>query len=215
MPNRIILLNNKPVIARYVGEKNVYGHYGSFWIKRTASAISSSYYLNQYTININKPLPGVTGVIGAIQVGNKIIKPYARYGYTEGKKEDMLKTRYTTSIECYTSDRGIPTSYSDTLVMFRLDEVVRLYDIVINPYSDNAFTTYYDKNFLLGSKGMWCNGEIIMFKSVEKNGDSLNVGYINVEVSDSSLPEYRKIKESLPSDGASIKCFIILDEERV
>ena len=52
MPNRIILLNNKPIIARFIQGKNVYGHNGSFWIKTTAKTANYSPTLKNFSYEL-------------------------------------------------------------------------------------------------------------------------------------------------------------------
>ena len=210
MPNRIILLNNKPIIARFIGDKNVYGHYGSFWIKRTAESVLFYSYSNNIDITLNKELPGVSATVSAIKIDDTIYKIYKNsYGNVDSDS-NKVKSSFTKKLSVYLhyNDRSrILDAYNKT-VWIKLDSVVRMIGLTMNPYVTGKFTTT-DGKYLQGSKGMWCNGEIIMFESIQLLYGTTYV----VKVQQDYLTAYNNILSK--GNLTNMKCFLILDEERV
>ena len=89
----------------------------------------------------------------------------------------------------------------------RLDSVVRMIGITISPQSYGNFEA--DSVALAGAKGMWCNGEIIMFQDVTP----LYGEKVIVRVKQDFISAY----ERMVSKGnlTDMKSFIILNETGV
>ncbi len=210
MPNRIILLNNKPIIARFIQGKNVYGHMGSFWIKRTAESVLFYSFSKNIDITLNKELPGVSATVSAIKIDETIYNIYkSAYGNVDSDS-NKVKSRFTKNLSVYlhyNDNSRILDAYNKT-VWIKLDSVVRMISLTIHPYVTRKFKTKNGET-LQGSKGMWCNGEIIMFESIQLLYSS---NYI-VTVKQDYLTAYNNILSR--GNLTNMKCFLILDEERV
>lgn len=214
MPNRIILLNNKPIIARFVGDKIVYGHYGSFWIRRKAIQATYSAYSQELGLTLDKELPGTSAIVGAITIEGKTFRPLTSFYSNESDESAYVKTRFDKHLRVFVSrynsefyNMGSFYKY-DIPVLMRLDSVVRMIGLTIQPYVAGKFTTK-DGQDLPGSKGMWCNGEIIMFKSIQL---LYGTTYI-VTVQQDYLTAYNNVLSR--GNLTNMKCFLILDETRV
>ena len=92
-------------------------------------------------------------------------------------------------------------------VLIRLDSVVRMIGITIYHRTSGFFETTSSE--LQGAKGMWCNGEIIMFKQV--------VDLFNGRFSVSVQPDFMSAYERMVSRGnlTNTKGFLILNEVRI
>lgn len=213
MPNRIILLNNKPVIARFVGDKQVYGHMGSFWIQRTAETAQYLSSAKNLILGLDKELPGTSATIGAITFLGKTFKPLSSSYYTESQEAGSIKTSFTKRLDVYVSrynsvsDGWLDFFKANTPILMRLDSVVRLIVLTISPYGLRQFKT--NSKLLQGAKGIWCNGEIIIFDKVQS---IYNVYYL-VTVQSEYLTAYERILSR--GNLKDMKCFLILDEVRV
>lgn len=213
MPNRIILLNNKPIIARFVGDKIVYGHYGSFWIHRTAKTAYYSTILREFSLELDRELPGTSAEIGLITISGKTFKPVKSSYDSESDESATVKTSFTKtlsfSISRYNSDSNSISSFykRNISILMRLDSVSRMIGITIFHRTAGFFETTSSE--LQGAKGMWCNGEIIMFKQV--------VDLFNGRFAVSVQPDFMSAYERMVSKGNLTKtiCFLILNEERV
>lgn len=213
MPNRIILLNNKPIIARFIGDKNVYGHFGSFWIKRTAKTVYYSPISKQFSLELDRELPGTSAEIGLITISGKTFKPVKSSYDLESDQSAAVKTGFKKQlsfyISRYNSDSSSISSFHkrNISVLIRLDSVVRMISIAISPQSYGNFEA--NSVALAGAKGMWCNGEIIMFQDVTP----LYSEKVIVRVKQDFMSAY----ERMISRGNLTKtiCFLILNETRV
>lgn len=213
MPNRIILLNNKPIIARFIQGKNVYGHNGSFWIQRTAK---TAYYfptLKQFSLELDRELLGTSAEIGMITILGKTFKPVKSSYNLESDESATVKTSFSKTLSFYISrynsdSSSISSFYKRNIpVLMRLDSVSRLTDITISPNSDGSFET--KSVSLAGAKGMWCNGEIIMFEDV--------ISYYNVQFMVRVKQDFMSAYERMVSKGnlKNTICFLILNEVRI
>lgn len=210
MPNRIILLNNKPIIARFIGDKIVYGHYGSFWIHRTAKTAYYSPVSKQFSLEFDRELPGTSAEIGLITISGKTFKPVKSSYNSETDQSATIHTSYKKTLSFYISRQNPEsTSFSsfyrrNISVRIRLDSVVRMVGITISPQSYGNFEA--DSVALAGAKGMWCNGEIIMFQDVTP----LYGEKVIVRVKQDFMSAY----ERMVSKGnlTNMKSFIILNE---
>lgn len=213
MPNRIILLNNKPIIARFIGDKIVYGHYGSFWIHRTAKTAYYSPVSKQFSLEFDRELPGTSAEIGLITISGKTFKPVKSSYNSETDQSATIHTSYKKTLSFYISRQNPEsTSFSsfyrrNISVRIRLDSVVRMVGITISPQSYGNFEA--DSVALAGAKGMWCNGEIIMFQDVTP----LYGEKVIVRVKQDFMSAY----ERMVSKGnlTNMKSFIILNETGV
>ena len=213
MPNRIILLNNKPIIARFIQGKNVYGHNGSFWIQRTAKTAYYSPTLKNFSLELDRELPGTSANIGMITILGKTFKPVKSSYNLESDESATVKTSFTKtlsfSISRYNSDSSSISSFykRNIPVLMRLDSVSRMTDITISPNSDGSFET--KSVSLAGAKGMWCNGEIIMFQDV--------ISYYNVQFTVRVKQDFMSAYERMIAKGnlTNTICFLILNEVRI
>lgn len=213
MPNRIILLKNKPIIARFVGDKIVYGHYGSFWIHRTAKTAYFSPASKQFSLEFDRELPGTSAEIGLITISGKTFKPVKSSYSVESDQSATIKTGFKKQLSFYISrynsdSSSISSFYRRNIsVRMRLDSVVRMIGITISPQSHGNFEA--DSVALAGAKGMWCNGEIIMFQDVTP----LYGEKVIVRVKQDFISAY----ERMVSKGnlTNTKGFIILNETGV
>lgn len=214
MPNRIILLNNKPVIARFVGDKQVYGHMGSFWIQRTAETAQYISSTKNLILGLDKELPETSATIGAITFLGKTFKPLSSAYYKESQEAGSVKTSFTKRLDVYASRyNSVSNGWLDFFkanipILIRLDSVVRLIGLTISPYGPRQFKAKYGQQ-LQGAKGIWCNGEIILFDKVQS---IYNVYYL-VTVQSEYLTAYERILSR--GNLNDMKCFLILDEVRV
>ena len=183
---------------------------GSFWIKRTADSVLFYSYSHNIDITLNKELPGVSATVSAIKIDETIYKIYkSAYGSIDSDS-NKVKSRFTKNLSVYLNyndNSHILDAYNKT-VWIKLDSVVRLTSLTINPYVTRKFTTKNGEK-LQGSKGMWCNGEIIMFESIQLLYSS---NYI-VTVKQDYLTAYNNILSR--GNLTNMTCFLILDEERV
>ena len=213
MPNRIILLNNKPIIARFVGDKIVYGHYGSFWIHRTAKTAYYSPISKQFSLELDRELPGTSAEIGLITISGKTFKPVKSSYDSESDQSAAVKTGFKKQLSFYISrynsaSNSISSFHKRNIsVLIRLDSVVRMIGITIYHRTSGFFETTSSE--LQGAKGMWCNGEIIMFKQV--------VDLFNGRFSVSVQPDFMSAYERMVSRGnlTNTKGFLILNEVRI
>ena len=213
MPNRIILLNNKPIIARFIQGKNVYGHNGSFWIQRTAKTAYYSPTLKNFSLELDRELPGTSANIGMITILGKTFKPVKSSYNLESDESATVKTSFTKtlsfSISRYNSDSSSISSFykRNIPVLMRLDSVSRMTDITISPNSDGSFET--KSVSLAGAKGMWCNGEIIMFQDV--------ISYYNVQFTVRVKQDFMSAYERMIAKGnlTNTTAFLILNEVRI
>lgn len=213
MPNRIILLNNKPIISRFIGDKNVYGHYGSFWIQRTAKTAFYSPISKQFSLELDRELPGTSAEIGLITISGKTFKPVKSSYYSESDQSAAVKTGFKKQLSFHISrynsaSNSISSFYKKNIpVLIRLDSVSRMIGITIYHKASGFFEA--NSSYLQGAKGMWCNGEIIMFKQVV---DLFN-GRFAVSVQQDFISAY----ERMVSRGnlTNTKVFLILNEVRI
>lgn len=213
MPNRIILLNNKPIIARFIQGKNVYGHNGSFWIQRTAKTAYYSPSTKRFALELDRELLGTSAKIGLITILGKTFKPVQASYKSETDESATVKTSFSKSlsfyISSYNSDSRSMSSFFERNIpiRMRLDSVGRMVSITISPNSDGSFET--KSVSLAGAKGMWCNGEIIMFEDV--------ISYYNVQFTVRVKQDFISAYERMVSRGnlTNTICFLILNEVRV
>ena len=213
MPNRIILLNNKPIIARFIQGKNVYGHNGSFWIQRTAKTAYYSPTSKRFSLELDRELPGTSANIGMITILGKTFKPVQSSYNSESDQSATVKTSFTKtlsfSISRYNSDSSSISSFykRNIPVLIRLDSVSRMVNITISPQSYGVFET--TSLSLAGAKGMWCNGEIILFQDVT----SLYGASVIVRVKQEFMSAYERIISR--GNLTNTICFLILNEVRI
>ena len=213
MPNRIILLNNKPIIARFVGDKIVYGHYGSFWIHRTAKTAYYSPISKQFSLELDRELPGTSAEIGLITISGKTFKPVKSSYDSESDQSAAVKTGFKKQLSFYISrynsaSNSISSFHKRNIsVLIRLDSVVRMIGITISPQSSGNFEA--NSVALAGAKGMWCNGEIIMFQDVTP----LYGEKVIVRVKQDSMSAYERIVSR--GNLTNTKVFLILNEVRI
>lgn len=213
MPNRIILLNNKPIIARFIQGKNVYGHNGSFWIQRTAKTAYYSPISKQFSLELDRELPGTSAKIGMITILGKTFKP-VKFSYnSESDESATVKTSFSKTLSFHISrdnseSNSISSFYKRNIpVLIRLDSVSRMTDITISPKSYGTFET--TSLSLAGAKGMWCNGEIIMFQDVTY----LYGVSVMVRVKQDFMSAYERMVAR--GNLTHTICFLILNEVRI
>lgn len=213
MPNRIILLNNKPIIARFIQGKNVYGHNGSFWIQRTAETAYYSSTSKKFSLELDRELPGTPASIGLIKILGHTFKPVKSAYSLEDDKTNTVKTSFSKTLSVYISRYSaeadlISGFYKRNItVLIRLDSVPRMIGMSIYPRISRFFET--NSSYIQGAKGMWCNGEIIMFQQV--------VNLFNGRFSVSVQRDFMSAYERMVSKGnlTNTICFLILNEVRI